>query len=176
MKELYTFAKSKAGKALLIISGALTAVICLVMNIVLIPQIESTTNGIRCFDMNFGYSFDTAKEFLSLLGEEGRQLYLGVQLPLDFVYPIAYCVFFSLLIVLLTKKTSVLLLFPVTLAAFDYAENICSIVMLRSGELSRTTALVGSACTSLKTILMYAVFLIIIICLIAYFINKKKKD
>ncbi len=37
-----------------IICGALTAVICGVMNLYLIPAVESEAGGLRCFDMRFG--------------------------------------------------------------------------------------------------------------------------
>lgn len=167
------FVLSKKGKTAVIISGAVTAVISLIMNLILIPKIELSTNGIRCFDMNFGYSYETAKNFLSYLSESSRNIYLNIQLPLDFIYPIAYCIFFCFLIIRLTKKVNVLLAFPLLLAVFDYAENITTIVILKSAELSESLAKLGSAFTSVKTILMYAVFLEILICIIYYFKNKK---
>ena len=57
---------NKKIKTLLWLSGGLTALICIVMNFVLIPIIEKHTEGLRCFDMNsFGYTFDQANRFLS---------------------------------------------------------------------------------------------------------------
>ena len=51
----------KAVTAALVVSGVLTVVICAVMNFYLIPQIEASTQGIRCFDMSaFGYTFEQA--------------------------------------------------------------------------------------------------------------------
>lgn len=176
MKKLKDLALSKNGKAALIISGALTAVISLVMNVILIPEIEASTNGIRCFDMNFAYSFETAKSFLSYLSQSSRSLYLNAQLPLDFIYPLAYCLFFTLLIIRLTKRLNVLAAFPLLLAVFDYAENITTIIILKSAELTAPLARLGSAFTSVKTILMYSVFIEIFICLIFYLKNKKATD
>ena len=84
----------KNQKTLLWISGGLTAAICLVMNLALIPMIEKNTAGLRCFDMNsFGYTFEQAKQFLTLLDDHARSIYLHVQLPLDFFYPVAYTAF-----------------------------------------------------------------------------------
>ena len=170
------FILSKKGTVALVISGAVTAAISLIMNVILIPKIEASTNGIRCFDMNFGYSFETAKSFLSYLSEEGRNIYLNIQLPLDFIYPIAYCIFFCLVIIRLTKKVNVLLAFPLLLTVFDYAENITTIVIVKSAELSETLARLGSAFTSIKTLLMYAVFIEILICIVYWYKNKKSTD
>ena len=66
MERIKNAVLSRRGTVAVILSGALTALISLVMNLVLIPKIEESTNGIRCFDMNFAYSFETAKEFLAL--------------------------------------------------------------------------------------------------------------
>ncbi|MGN0443889.1 MAG: hypothetical protein ACI4F5_04650, partial [Acutalibacteraceae bacterium] len=105
--------KQNAIKTALIVSGALTVIICCVMNFCLIPIIESPTEGIRMFDMNsFGYSYETAKKFVSLLSAEGLDTYLHKQLPLDFIYPAVYSVFFSLAIIKLKGK-KFLTAFPV---------------------------------------------------------------
>ena len=124
--------KSKKIKTLLWVSGALTAGICLVMNFVLIPMIEAGTNGIRCFDMqSTGYTYETAKQFLALIGNNGRSVYLHWQLPLDFFYPVAYTAFFMTALKALSGKAWPLIV-PGALAAFDYAENVCSIIMLKN--------------------------------------------
>ena len=159
----------------LIVTGALTAVICGVMNLVFIPQIESTTEGVRCFDMNFGYSFETAQRFLSLLSEEGRSVYLTRQLPLDFFYPLAYGAFFILLICTLTRKKSKLALLPVFLMLADYCENICVILMLKSDGLSKTLVGVASIATSVKTVLMYLCFVMIVVLIVLAVRNRKKQ-
>ena len=114
----------KNQKTLLWISGGLTAAICLEMNLVLIPMIEKNTAGLRCFDMNsFGYTFEQAKQFLSLLDNDARNIYLHVQLPLDFCYPVAYTAFFMLAITALRGKASPLLALPGALAVVRPAFN-----------------------------------------------------
>ncbi len=165
----------KIKKAALFISGGLTAVICLVMNLILIPRIESSTDGIKCFDMNFGYSADTAKRFLELISNESRSVYLNIQLPLDFIYPLAYCTFFVLMLLKFAEKRKALAALPVVLAVSDYTENICSIIMLKSAEFSPALASFASAVTCIKTVLMYITFLIIIVSIIIHIKNKKKK-
>ncbi len=165
--------KRKKGTVLTAASGALTVIICAVMNLITIPHIESVTQGIRCFDMNPGYTYEAAEKFISLLGDM-RDYYLHVQLPLDFVYPVVYTVFFILLLVMLTGRFMPLCLLPLALAAFDFTENILTIVMLKSAVLSRGVVAFASAVTSIKTILMYSVFAIIIVC-ISFRIVKRRK-
>ena len=168
--------KNKVFRILLWCSGAATAAICAVMNLFLLPSIEKTTEGIRCFDMNFGYDHATAARFLELLSPEGRNVYLTRQLPLDFLYPVAYCLFFSLLLVALTKKRTPLIALPVALAGFDYTENVCILLMLRSTELSPSLVSFASAVTMIKTVLLYAVILLILILIVVYFVKRKKTD
>ena len=52
MKKTENLILSRKGTVFLIVSAVLTAAICLVMNLLLIPAIERGT-GMRCFDMNF---------------------------------------------------------------------------------------------------------------------------
>lgn len=161
-----------------ITGGIFTAAICLAMNFYLIPQIEAQTNGLRCFDMNFGYTPETARQFLILIGEKGRFIYLCRQLPLDFVYPVFYTLFFVSLICLLCnnkKLLKVFLVLPPLLVLADYAENIMSVIMLRNGVPSDAFARVASCITAAKTVLMYLIILIIIILLVKYLISRKGK-
>ncbi|MBQ7638539.1 MAG: hypothetical protein IJS90_06540 [Clostridia bacterium] len=161
-------------KKLAVISGAGTAVICLIMNFFLIPKIEAGTNGVRCFDMNFLYGNETAREFLRLLTADGRRTYLNIQLPLDFIYPVFYCVFFCLMIYMLSKGKKGLLVFPALLAVADYAENVCVEIILRSSEPSDLLLTFASAATTVKTALMYITILIVIVLLIKYLVQKRK--
>ena len=170
-------AANKKRTALLIVSGALTAIICVVMNFILIPIIEETTGGLRCFDMNsMGYTFDQAKQFLSLLSERGRDVYLHIQLPLDFFYPVAYTAFFMLAITAVTGKRSPLLALPAALAVSDYIENICSVKMLRDMDVSAALAKFASTVTVIKSALMTATFILLAVLLIVWFVKRRKKS
>lgn len=161
---------------LLIISGALTLAICAVMNLYLIPAIESSTQGIRCFDMNFGYSYEKATQFLQLLSEEGSNIYLTRQLPLDFFYPIAYGLFFSLLLLRLGQNRKIFLLFPILLMVSDYCENVHIYMMLNAdaSALPQLTVSIASAATMVKTVLMYVCILLILVLLVKNLINRRK--
>lgn len=165
--------KNQLLKSVLIISGALTVIICGVMNFYLIPLIESTTQGIKMFDMqSLGYTFETAKSFVSLLSEEGLHTYLYKQLPLDFFYPVAYTVFFSLSLIRLKAKKP-LLAFPLLLMVCDYCENIFSEIMLRT-DFSYQTAKIASFFTVCKSVLMYVTIVLVIVYLVKWIISKNK--
>ncbi len=164
---------SKSVKLIAIITGILTVAISGIMNIVLMPQIEANTGGIKCFDMNFGYTAGEAKEFLNLIGENGRHIYLDYQLPLDFIYPVIYTAFFIVLKYLFKKLKTPFMVLPVILAAVDYAENIFSEIMLRADEFLPSVAKTASIITVIKTLLMYLIFLILIVLLIKMIVTKQ---
>ena len=174
MQQVSAFLRSGRGKALFAVSAVLTAGICLVMNLWLLPSIEATTGGIRCFDMNFGYGFATAQRFLTLISPESRALYLHAQLPLDFIYPLAYGCCFCCLFFYLTGRFSWLQLLPLLLMAFDYAENICTIVMLRSATLSPGLAAAASALTVVKTLLLYLNAALLLFCAVRFFLRRRQ--
>ena len=157
------------------ISMAMTIVICAVMNFLLIPAIERSTEGIRCFDMNFAYSTETARHFLSLLSEQGRRVYLTRQLPLDFLYPVAYSVCFSLLIRATAQRKTKLVFLPVLLAVLDYGENLCVLRMLTQPSVGDRLIIAASVFTSAKTVMMYVCFVLIVVLLIRYVIHRRKE-
>lgn len=161
-------------KILLIIFGLLTVIICAVMNLILIPQIEKCTNGMHIFDMSvWGYSFEEAQEFVLLLNSQCKAIYLTKQLPLDFFYPVCYGCFFMLSFKKLCNKRIVPFVFPALLMAFDYGENICSIIMIKT-NFSAAIAAIARVCTASKTVLMYGIFAALIVMLICWIFNKKR--
>lgn len=163
--------KTQLIKPVLIVSGALTVIICGVMNFYLIPLIESTTQGIKMFDMqSLGYTYETAKSFVSLLSDKGLNTYLYKQLPLDFFYPIAYTVFFSLSLIRLKAKKP-LLAFPLLLMVCDYCENIFSEIMLRT-DFSKQTAKIASVFTVCKSVLMYVTIILVIVYFVKFLISR----
>lgn len=166
----------KKRTVLLIATGVLTAAICLIMNTVYIPQIEAAAQGLKCFDMRFGYSVEEARQFLTALAQEGKEVYLTKQLPLDCVYPLVYASFFALLFRALYGKKTALVFLPVLLAAADYVENVSVLLMLRHNPvyLSDVQVKIASGATIVKTVLMYLCFLLIVVLLIAYLVRRKK--
>ncbi len=166
---------SKKSAAALAAAAVLTAAICLVMNLLLIPAIESGAAGLRCFDMRFGYSAAEARAFLGALSDEARSTYLRIQLPLDFLYPLCYCAFFSLALLRLNRQKTPLALLPLLLAFFDYGENLCVLFMLRALEPDVRLIAAGSGFTRGKTVLMYGVFTLLLVFFVRRLVQKRRK-
>ena len=166
----------RTSKLPLILSGSLTVVILAVMDIFLLPAVERAAGGLRCFDLQtFGYDCETAAMFLQALSEEGRRLYQFVQIPVDTLFLIAYTVFFVLALRRLFASKAVIIP-PLLLAVADFGENTCTFLMLRNaGVLTPQTGPVFGAVTLCKTLLMYAVFVLLLAGLIRYFARKRKK-
>ena len=169
------WARTKKGTVLLIVSAALTVGICLVMNLWLMPAIERATQGLRCFDMQFGYSFETAQRFLSLLDDRGRDLYLHAQLPLDFFYPLAYTCCFLCLFLKLRGRADLFCAIPPLLAAADYTENVCVARMLTAETFSPALCRFASAATVCKTVLMYGCLLMIAVFAAQALLRRRKE-
>ena len=159
----------------LIASGSLTAVILAVMDLFLLPAVESAANGLRCFDLQiFGYDYETAKTFLDALSEEGRRLYLYAQIPTDTVFLAVYTVFFILALRRLYASGAIAIL-PLLLALADFAENACTFLMLRDPAcLTPVTGTVFGALTLCKSLLMYAVFALLAVGLVRFLVQKRK--
>ncbi|TAK13154.1 MAG: hypothetical protein EPO32_06250 [Anaerolineae bacterium] len=67
-------------------------------------RLAAATGGVGPLDLNLYYSGAQAVETLGAMGAEGRALYRTIELALDIVYPVAYTLFFSLLISWLFNK------------------------------------------------------------------------
>jgi hypothetical protein len=159
--------RKKLSIAILVVSGVATVVICCVMNFVLIPKIEAGNPPIRCFDMcTTGYTVEDAHAFIDWLSPEARHIYLDVQLPLDFFYPIFYTVFFVFLWIVLHGKPNLFVAVPSALAVCDYIENSLVITMLKNPDFSPVIARVASWATMLKTALMYITILVLVFAMI----------
>jgi len=127
------------------ISGRIVLALFVVTNILYasmltysLPAVAQYAPGLTLFDLSpGGYSYDQALILLSALGATGRDVYLKVQLPLDFIYPALFALTYSLLIVwalqrypYLSRKVRWLALLPILAGLFDYAENVGIIMML----------------------------------------------
>jgi hypothetical protein len=96
------------------------------------------TGGANILDIEFGYSPDEAYGMLTALGGEGRHFYLTRILPLDFVFPMSYMLFYTGWMAPLLRRAAgsarikYLLFVPVMAMLYDWAENISIIALLRS--------------------------------------------
>ncbi|MDH5778284.1 MAG: hypothetical protein OEZ33_08740 [Gammaproteobacteria bacterium] len=171
MKKLLAFIQHvSTGKVVLALFIPAT-MIYLIMILVTIPTIMEYVPKKLLFDLSpTGYSFEYAQELLAALGNEGRELYLYRQLPLDFIYPglfaLSSCTLLAWLF-LKVKDTNSSLFYvcfvPVVASLFDYLENIGVVSLLISyPNISAERVSFASAMTIIKSGLttVYFVFLI----------------
>jgi hypothetical protein len=160
MKVLIRFMQKYSTGRVILVLFVLTMAVYSTMLLHSIPAVTAFAPELLLFDLSpAGYSFDYANELLKALGEEGRNLYLSTQLPLDFIYPGLFSVTYSLLLVWIFGKTFSanskvynFALVPFIAGLFDYFENVSIIKMINSyPELQINTVKVASTFTILKT-------------------------
>jgi len=118
----------------------LANVVYAIMLIVTIPKTMAFSNGLQLLDMMpLGYNSEYVNALFKTLGENGRQVYLKNQLPIDMIYPflfgVSYCLLIGYFLKKLNKINSVffyLCFLPVIAGIADYAENFGIIAMLNS--------------------------------------------
>ena len=112
--------------------------------------------GMAPFDMRpGGYSLIEAETLIAALGEEGRRVYLTIQIPLDMIYPglLGLTLFIALTRVAAGlggaagRALRALRWLAILAALADYAENLMIVMMLTGGD-EPAAALVASASTA----------------------------
>ena len=135
--------------------------------------------GTKVFDLQtLGYSVSVAESIVENLNNETTSLYLFPQLTLlDLLYPILLALFLSSILFRLfsitetkSKIASILLVIPFMAMLFDYAENICVILMIsKSLELTKTLVLLSSSLTILKGLFTSMAWIAILVYAIKWF-------
>lgn len=168
-KILHYSKKLASGKTVLILF-IMTMSIYLLMLFYTIPMVESYASNMALFDMSpSGYSYQDATSLLEELGNEGRQMYLSRQLPLDFIYPGLFAVSYTMLLIWLfsksfkgTSRIFYLAFIPALGGLFDYLENIYIILMINSfPDLSTGLVRIASTFTLLKSIFTTVFFILL---------------
>lgn len=148
-----------------------------------LADIERIT-GVRAFDMRpTGYSHAEALALLSALGEEGRRLYLAVQIPMDTVYPALFAISTASALFWLSQSFGATARWYQAVAAVayfaaiaDYAENGLIVWMLNASP-DVPEALVASASLASvsKSILSTVVFTSLLIALAEFAARKMRR-
>ncbi|HBY65838.1 MAG TPA: hypothetical protein DEG42_05625 [Acholeplasmataceae bacterium] len=125
--------------------------IYLVMNI--IGPLVTEGMNLDIFDLRMfgGYDLTYITQFNQEISDQGRRIYLFVQLPLDFIYPLLTSLFFYAYFKqeFKVKKLAAIGFLSMT---FDYMENIFVIFFLTSSHLTSGFVMIGSISTILKGI------------------------
>jgi len=163
----------------------LTNVVYLFMLLVTIPKTMGFSNGMKLLDMlPTGYNQGYVNNLLRTLGENGREIYLTNQIPVDMIYPLLFGLTYSLLLAYFLKKLnklktpfSYLSLLPIIAGIADYLENIGIITMLNSyPDLTGTTVNTTNTFSVIKstsTSLFFIALVVILIMLGIKFVKKK---
>lgn len=116
----------------------------------------AANNSVMPLDLMFFYTPEKAFEMMEKYGEEGRSIYMRIELTADLIYPIIYTLFFGLLISWLfqrgfnpespMQKWNVM---PMGAWFFDLLENLGIVAMLsmypaQPAMLAWLTMIVGS--------------------------------
>lgn len=166
---MHSLKKLASGRTIFILF-IVTMAVYVLMLFVTIPMVESFAPDKALFDLSpSGYSYQHAISLLEELGNEGRQVYLTRQLPLDFIYPGLFAVSYTLLLFWLfsksfetTSKIYYLAFIPALGGLFDYLENIFIIRMITSfPDLSPGLVQMASTFTLLKSIFTTVFFLLL---------------
>lgn len=181
-KIIHSLKKLASGKTVLILF-AITMSVYLLMLFYTIPMVESFAPNTALFDLSLsGYSYQHAISLLKELGNEGRQMYLSRQLPLDFIYPGLFAMSYTLLLIWLfsksfetTSKIYYLAFIPALGGLFDYLENIYIIRMINTfPDLSTGLVQVASTFTLLKSIFTTVFFLLLFAGFVAFVFTKTR--
>lgn len=140
--------------------------ICVALNVSLLVIASSFAAGHRLLDLQLLYTPLRANQFLSAIGEIGRQRYLLLLLTIDLIFPAAYALLLSLLLIRVDpqQQRNWLTWLPLAAAALDWAENfglVSLLVTFQAGEPS-DVAWFTMGCTLAK-------WMVVAMCLIALF-------
>lgn len=113
---------------------------------------------LRPIDLHFSYTYPEIKTLLGEYGEEGRKFYAKFEIIADTIYPIFYTLMCCALIgytwrkyLLANPRLSLLLAIPLLILFFDYAENVCIILLLTNyPDISEGLVSLSSIFTMLK--------------------------
>lgn len=182
MNKFITYLQNYSNGKIVLLLFILTNLIYVSMLMYSLPLVSSYAPELVLFDMApMGYSYSQAIELLTSLGIEGKNAYLSIQLPLDFIYPGLFAVSYSLLITWVLKhyhpkdsKFYFIAFIPILAGGFDYLENIAIIVMLNSyPDISENLVNISSAFTIVKSGATTLFFVILILAFISFFKHRK---
>lgn len=177
--------KNLSGKKVLSLF-ILTNVVYLFMIIVTIPKTMRFSNGMKLLDMlPTGYNQNYINELFKTLGENGREIYLTNQIPVDMIYPLLFGLTYTLLLAYFLKKLNklkfpytYLCVLPIIAGIADYMENIGIITMLNSyPDLSETTVNTTNTFSVIKstsTSIFFIALMVILIILGIKFLKRNK--
>lgn len=184
LKLIAQLQKHASGHRVLVLFG-ITLILYFAILFYSIPAVTAQAPGMRLFDMSpSGYSPAYAKKLLAAIGPAGRDAYLRLQLPIDFVYPGLFAITYTMMLVWLFKKSCrpaskvfFLAFVPAAAGFFDYLENIGILGMLGSfPALSTGVVYVTSACSVAKSVLTVAFYILLMGGFVLLFVKGRRRS
>lgn len=119
-----------------------------------------------------GYGPDELGAYFTLIGRNGRELFIQTQKTLDLAFPFIYCLLLASLLVSLYpwERMRWIVFLPLIAAAFDLAENASNIYLASvfvEGQPARDFARVASAFTTAKCAGLMACLIAVAVGLVA---------
>ncbi len=167
------------GKQLILFAG-LTGVLFLYMYLVPIAALEEFLNGLKILDeKGSGYDVTYVKNLFATLGQEGRDLYLYKQIPVDLIFPWLYVPTLCLLMAWLLKKVNLLdrswfylCTLPIIGGIFDLLENLnVAYLLIHEQPLTSGRVALASWCTQLKWLFLTLAGLAILMLLFVWMVR-----
>ncbi|MCH2022446.1 MAG: hypothetical protein MK207_08215 [Saprospiraceae bacterium] len=128
----------------------------------------------KILDVMFNASEEQMYEQIVAYGDHGRNLCLYATLIADTFFPMVFGSFFSFFLVWLYKdsKYKIVILTPLLVVLFDYAENLqIALLLINFPERLSLVAYTCNICTSIKWVLLG--FVLLFICL-GFNVKKKR--
>ncbi len=154
-----------------------------VMMRVIFPVVEKNLGDYHVLDMvKQGYNSEYVAKLLSLMDEASKNMYLHVQMPLDFLYPVIMAgVFFLIFAKTWRKPWYVCCVLPLLLIIFDWTENVCILLLFSDNLISERIVKISSFCTQAKSIvgdyvLYYLAILSIGVSVMRFVIRRYKRS
>lgn len=156
-------------------------------NIIGVAKLMELTGGVSILDLLNSYTVDQAYSLLESLGEVGRSFYLTRIIPMDFIFPLGYMLFYASLLALVIKKldfksnkVKLVLLVPIIATLLDYTENILIISLLRNYPVRlEAIAKLANIATQAKFIFVMSCIVLVIaglVTMVVKWILKKKSQ
>lgn len=97
-----------------------------------INELAGKTVGI--IDLSIGFNPEKTQNMVAAYGDAGRAYYATVEMTADVAYPVVYAFFFGIILTFLYrgKRGNWVNAVPFVALAFDYAENLMVVVLLKT--------------------------------------------
>ena len=155
MRSIYMAIGTKVKWLNIIAIYILQIVIFQIMLRLIFPTIEQNLGTYHMLDMvKQGYDSHYVVQLLSLMSDASQNMYLHVQMPLDFFYPVVMALVYFLVFTKVWRKYwYVFFVLPLLLILLDWAENISIILMFTNDNLIDSAVSWSSFFTQAKSII-----------------------